>query len=591
MRQNGYAPIADYAVIGDGRTAALVARDGSIDWLCLPDVDSPSVFAATLDAEQGGAFTLHPVGPFEVDRGYVPGTNVLETTFRTSGGTVRLTDAMTLSPAGRLAPMREIIRKLQCLDGSVKLRWSVAPRFDYARRGGTTTDRSGRIFFTHAAHALTLSVWGVEAAPAGQVRLQSGDHALFSLASAHRRPAVLPGRADTEERLAQTLAFWREWGRRAEYDGRWREAVLRSVLALKLLVFAPSGAIVAASTTALPEEIGGTRNWDYRYAWLRDATYTLDALLALGYHDEAHAFFWWFSHASRLTHPRLEVLYRVNGANRVPEQELTHLDGYRHSKPVRIGNAASRQVQLDVYGSVLDSVWLHAVNHGDLGAETGRETAKIADYVSRAWPSPDSGIWEVRTEPMHFVQSKAMCWVALDRACKLAEGGFIPDRRASWRAAADRIKAWIEAQGWDEDLGAYVRAPELRELDASILTLPIVEYEADRQRLDSTVDAVRDRLGAGPLVHRYLGKDGVPGGQGAFTTCSFWLADALARLGRVEEAATLMDELIPLATDVGLFAEEIDPSTGEQLGNFPQGLVHVALINAAVSIQNAEEAR
>jgi GH15 family glucan-1,4-alpha-glucosidase len=591
MRQNGYAPIEDYAVIGDGRTAALVARDGSIDWLCLPDVDSPSVFAAILDAEHGGAFALHPVEPFEVDRAYVHGTNVLETTFRTSDGSVRLTDAMTLSPPGRLAPMREIVRKLECLDGRVELLWSVEPRFDYARRGGSTTARSGRVFFTHGVHALTLSVWGAEAAAAGRVRLESGDRVLFSLASTHHRPAVLPGRADTEERLAHTLSFWQAWGKRAEYDGPWREAVLRSALALKLLVFAPSGAIVAATTTALPEEIGGVRNWDYRYAWLRDATYTLDALLALGYHDEAHAFFWWLRHASRLTQPRLEVLYRVDGASRVPEQELRHLDGYRHSKPVRIGNAASRQVQLDLYGSVLDSIWLHAGSHGDLGAETGKEAAKIADYISREWPSPDSGIWEVRSEPMHFVQSKAMCWAALDRACRLAEGGFVPDGRVRWRAAAESIQAWIEEHGWDDDLGAYIRAPELRELDASILTLPIADYEANRERLSSTVDRVRDQLGAGPLLYRYLGEDGVPGGQGAFTTCSFWLVDALARLDRVEEAASLMDELIPLATDVGLFAEEIDPSTGEQLGNFPQGLVHVALINAAASIRSVEEAR
>jgi GH15 family glucan-1,4-alpha-glucosidase len=591
MRQNGYAPIEDYGVIGDGRTAALVARDGSIDWLCLPDVDSPSVFAAILDAEQGGAFTLHPVEPFDVDRGYVQGTNVLETTFRTPGGTVRLTDAMTLVPADRLAPMREIVRLLECLGGSVELEWSVEPRFDYARHRGSTKDRSGRTFFTHGAHALTLSVWGAEAAAAGRVRLELGDRALLSLASTHHRPAVLPGRTDTEERLAHTLSFWREWGRRADYDGPWEKAVLRSVLALKLLVFAPSGAIVAAPTAALPEEIGGVRNWDYRYAWPRDATYTLDALLALGYHDEAHAFLWWLRHASGLTQPQLEVLYRVDGASRVPERELGHLDGYRHSKPVRIGNAAARQVQLDLYGSVLGSIWLHAGSHGDLGAETGRETAKLADYVSREWPKPDSGIWEVRTEPMNFVQSKAMCWATLDRACKLAESEFIPDGRARWRPVADRIQAWIEEHGWDDDVGAYIRAPELRELDASILTLPIVEYETDRQRLNATVDAVRDHLGTGPLLYRYLGEDGVPGGQGAFTTCSFWLADALARLGRVEEAATLMDELIPLATDVGLFAEEIDPSTGAQLGNFPQGLVHLALINAAVSIREAEAAR
>lgn len=590
-RDDGYAPIGDYAVVGDGRTAALIARDGSIDWLCLPNVDSPSVFAAILDAERGGSFSLHPVDPFESDRRYVPGTNVLETTFRTADGSACVTDAMTLHVPGRLAPMREVVRKVECLHGAVEIEWVVEPRFDYARREGAVTIRDGRVFFTDGVHALTLSVWGAEAVSAGRARLAAGEQILFSLSSAHHRPAVLPGRVDTERRLAHTLSFWRDWGKRAQYEGPWREAVLRSALALRLLVFAPSGAIVAAPTTSLPEEIGAGRNWDYRYSWLRDASYALDALLALGYHDEAHAFFWWFMHASRLTQPRLEVLYRVNGANRTPEKELAHLAGYQHSKPVRVGNAAGRQVQLDVYGSVLASIWLHARSHGDLGAETGKGTAKIADYVSEAWPQPDSGIWEMRSEPVHYVQSKAMCWTALDRACRLAEADFVPDRRAKWRSAADAARAWIEEYGWDEELGAYVRAPELRELDASLLTLALVEYESDPRRLSSTIDAVRERLAVGPLLYRYLGEDGLPRGEGAFTTCSFWLVDALARLGRVDEAAALMDELAPLANDLGLFAEEIDPSSGEQLGNFPQGLVHLALINAAVSIKDAEEDR
>src|SRR5215208_641775 len=592
MHRNGYPPIGDYAVVGDGRTAALIASDGAVDWLCLPDVDSPSVFAAVLDAERGGAFSLRPSDPFDAERRYIPGTNVLETTFRTAGGTVRLTDAMTLSPRGRLAPMRELVRKLECLDGVVEIEWSIEPRFDYARRIGWTSTRDGRVFFTDGPDALTLSIWGAEPTASGRLRLAAAEEALFSLAATHNRPAVIPGRADTEERLAHTTSFWRGWAADAQWEGPWRDAVLRSILALKLLVFAPSGAIVAAPTTSLPESIGGARNWGYRYSWLRDATFTLNALLALGYFDAAHAFFWWFMHASRLTQPRLGVLYRVNGSSRIPERELDHLSGYRRSKPVRTGNEAAKQVQLDLYGSVLDSIWLHADSHGDLGADTGKATAKIADYVSREWPRPDSGIWEVRSEPRHFVQSKAMCWAALDRACRLAERGLIPDRRQTWRPGANAIRAWIEQHGWDEELGAYIRAPENRELDASLLTLPLIEYDAGRDRLSSTIDAIRERLGAGgPLLYRYLGEDGVPGDEGAFTTCSFWLVDALARVGRVDEAAALMDDLVPLANDVGLFAEELDPSSGEHLGNFPQGLVHLALINAAVSIRDAEERR
>jgi GH15 family glucan-1,4-alpha-glucosidase len=587
VRENGYAQIGDYAVIGDGRTAALVAQDGSIDWLCLPDFDSPSVFGAILDAEGGGAFSFRPVERFEAERAYLEGSNVLATTFRTETGTVRLLDAITLSPAGQLAPMRELVRRVECIDGFVEVEWAVEPRFDYGRTRGRTVQRAGRTMFTHGSSALTLSVWGAEQGASGRARVAAGESVLFSLASAHHQPALLPGRADTEERLEHTRAFWRRWSGQAQYDGPWRDQVLRSALVLKLLVFAPSGAIVAAPTTSLPEQIGGGRNWDYRYAWIRDATYALDALFNLGYHDEAHAFFWWLMHASRLTQPRMQVLYGIDGGGGSREEELGHLSGHRGSAPVRVGNAAGTQLQLDLYGSVFNSIWLHARSHGDLGAETGRGTAKIADFVTKTWREPDSGIWEIRSRPRHFVHSKAMCWAALDRACRLAEADMIPDRRDRWRAAAGEIRNWVETEGWDEDLRAYIRASDLRELDASILTLPLVEYAGDRSRLDSTIDAVRSRLGSGPLLYRYLGEDGVPGDEGAFTTCSFWLVDALARLGRVDEAADLMDELVPLANDVGLFAEEIDPSTGEQLGNFPQALVHLALVNAAFSIEQA----
>jgi len=487
--------------------------------------------------------------------------------------------------------MREIVRRVECIDGFVEVEWAVEPRFDYGQARGRTVERAGRRMFTHGSTALMLSVWGAEEGASGRVRLAAGESALFSLASAHHQPALLPGRADTEERLEHTRAFWRRWSSQAQYDGPWRDEVLRSALVLKLLVFAPSGAIVAAPTTSLPEVIGGGRNWDYRYAWIRDATYALDALLNLGYHDEAHAFFWWLMHASRLTQPRMRVLYSIDGGGKAHEQELGHLSGHRDSAPVRVGNAAGTQLQLDLYGSVFNSIWLHARSHGDLGAETGRGTAKIADFVTRTWREPDSGIWEVRSELRHFVHSKAMCWAALDRACRLAEADMIPDRRDRWRAAADEIRNWVETEGWDEDLRAYIRASDLRELDASILTLPLVEYAGDRSRLDSTIDAVRSRLGNGPLLYRYLGEDGVPGDEGAFTTCSFWLVDALARVGRVDEAADLMDELAPLANDVGLFAEEIDPSTGEQLGNFPQALVHLALVNAAFSLEQAGKRR
>ena len=595
MRIDGYAPIEEYAAIGDGRTAALVASDGAIDWLCIPDLDSESVFAALLDARRGGSFTLSPATEFESERRYRDGSNVLETTFTTSTGRVQVVDGMTLADRHGLAPLREVVRRIEALEGTVALRWRIEPRLDYAQRPTKLERRGDRLLAQLGGRALAISAWGLpgwrqeDDAVAGELELVPGETALFSLTAAEGEPIVLPGREDSERRLEEADAFWRGWSAQATYEGPWRKAVLRSTLALKLLVFAPSGAIAAAPTASLPEEIGGQRNWDYRFSWLRDSAFALAALEALGLADEGHAFFWWFMHASRLTHPRLRVLYRLDGGTRTDELELEQFEGYRSSRPVRVGNAAVDQVQLDVYGAVLDAIWTHSHRHGDLGGETGRRVAKIADYVAEHWRDRDSSIWEVRSDPSHFVQSKAMCWVALDRATRLAEAGVIPDRSGHWHAEAEEIRGFIDEHGWDDERRSYVRATDQRELDASLLTLPIMGFEAG-PRLAATVDAVRRELADGALVYRYAGEDGLPGGEGAFLTCSFWLADALARTGRVPEAIELMDELAGLANDVGLYAEEVDPETGAFLGNFPQGLVHLGLINAAVSIAAAEQA-
>jgi GH15 family glucan-1,4-alpha-glucosidase len=384
----------------------------------------------------------------------------------------------------------------------------------------------------------------------------------------------------------RTRRFWSEWSGHARYEGAWREQVIRSALVLKLLVFAPSGAIVAAPTASLPEWYGAGRNWDYRFAWVRDASWTLDALLRLGYRDEATSFFWWIMHASRLTQPRLQVLYRVDGSTNTAEEELEAFAGYRGSKPVRIGNAACDQVQLDVYGSLLDAASLFVEDGGLLDRDTGQELAKIADFVAEQWREKDQGIWEVRSEATHFIQSKALCWVALDRACRLAERGVLPDRCERWRAEADAIRAFIEERGWDERLGSYVRSPDQRELDASLLTLALLGYEPPTaKRIQGLLDAVRRELADGALVYRYRGDDGVHGKEGAFLTCSFWLVDALARADRVDEATELMDELVSLGNHVGLFSEEMDPATRDYLGNYPQGLTHLALVNAAVTIE------
>ena len=543
------------------------------------------MFARILDARRGGFFELSPIEPFEVDRRYQERSNVLETTFHTASGSVRLTDALTLT-ASRVGPLREIVRRLDGLSGEVAMRWRFAPRFDFGTREPRFEARDGHLVAVHGRHALSLSVFGAgEPAPEGSFAVRGGESALFSVGYSYQQPLVLGGRPTAERRLAHTAAFWPAWAGRAEYDGPWKEHVLRSALVLKLLVFSPSGAIVAAPTTSLPESLGGERNWDYRFTWLRDATWTLDALLALGYHDEAKAFFWWLMHASRRTQPRLQILYQVNGDEDADERTLA-LDGYRGSAPVRIGNAAVEQLQLDVYGPVFEAIWLYVRSGNPLDGDTGKVLAGIADHIAETWRERDSGIWEVRSEPTHFIQSKAMCWVALDRAGKLAEREQLPDRRARWQAAAEEVRSFVEREGWDEKLGSYIRAPDLRELDASLLTLCLEGYDeaAGEGRLRSTARAVRRELAEGPLLHRYLGEDGLEGSEGCFLTCSFWLANSLGRCGDREEALELMDEACSLGNDVGLFAEEMDPSSGEFLGNFPQGLSHLALVNAACAL-------
>jgi GH15 family glucan-1,4-alpha-glucosidase len=594
-RVDGYAPIREYALVGDGRTGALIARDGSVDWLCLPDIDSPTVFARILDAERGGSFRLEPSAPFEAERRYLESSNVLETTFTTADGRVRVTDAMTLTDVTRISPMRELVRRVEALAGTVPLAWTFDPRFGYTRGDTRIARRAGRWFAHSGCDAVVLGLCNTgegtlhNGVISGELELAEGASALLSLSAANKEPAVIPGRDDTERRLERTMRFWPEWAGRIRYEGAWREEVVRSALVLKLLTFAPSGAIVAAPTASLPEWIGGERNWDYRFTWVRDASWTLDALLRLGVHEEAHAFFWWLMHASRLTQPRLQVLYRINGSVHTKERELPELAGYRNSPPVRIGNGAAGQVQLDLYGAVLEAIWLYAQEVGRLDGDTGKEVARIADFVAEHWRDPDNGIWEVRSERTQFTQSKALCWVALDRACELAESGMIPDRTNRWRAVADEVRAFVDGDGWDDKRRSYIRAPELRELDASLLTLVLLRYAPPgNERIRGTVDAIERELRNGPFVYRYRGEDGLEGEEGAFLTCSFWLVDALARCGRVDDANGLMEDLLGLANDVGLYSEEIDQRSGEFLGNFPQALTHLALVNAAVSIADAE---
>ncbi|MCX4718225.1 glycoside hydrolase family 15 protein [Streptomyces virginiae] len=593
-RLDGYAELRDYAAIGDGRCVALIARDGAVDWLSWPDLDSSTLFAAVLDQARGGSFLLRPDVPHTVARRYLPGTNVLETTFTTAGGTVRVTDALTLPDTASLAPGRELVRRIEGLSGSVPMSWSVQPRFGYGARIPIVARRAGVPVAVCGAEAVAVCAWdaGHPQCTADSVtarfRAESGTRALIALPYAYQEPLVLPTRAECEARLDHTTATWRQWSDDRTYTGPWRDAVLRSALALKLLVFAPSGAVAAAATCSLPEELGGERNWDYRFSWIRDSAFTLDAFLKLGCAPEATSYLWWLMHASQLTHPHLNVLYRLNGGTRAPEQALP-LSGYRGSTPVRVGNAAAGQVQLDTYGELLQTAWLYTTAGHRLDADIARRLAETADFVCTIWQQPDAGIWEVRSSPEHFTQSKMMCWIALDRAVDLARRQLIPDRHsARWQRERQAIAEFVETRCFSERLNSYMRSAGSDDLDASLLLGLLHGYRPqDDGRLRGTVSAVQETLREGPYVSRYLGSDGVPGREGAFLACSFWLAEALAGCGRIDEAVSLMDQLVALGNGVGLYSEEIDPTTGAFLGNMPQGLSHLALISAACAIGEA----
>jgi GH15 family glucan-1,4-alpha-glucosidase len=593
-RIDGYAPLRSYAAIGDGRTLALVADDGAIDWLPWPNVESPSVFGALLDADAGGSCQLAPRLPFRVSRRYLPGTNVLETTFCTDSGVVRVLDALTFR--GQLGPARELQRRVEGVSGSVPIGWTVGPRFGYGQRPTRLGWRSRTPVATSGGDALAICAFdaGSPTVDGGVVRggfeTTPGSSALLALCGEHQEPLVFPARTELDRRFDDSVAAWHSWSSARTYEGPWREAVIRSALTLKLLVHAPSGAVAAAATTSLPEDLGGERNWDYRFCWVRDAAFVLDALLRLGCAPEAEAYFWWVLHATQLTHPRLQPVYRLDGGTRLRERTVP-MAGYRGSRPVRVGNAAAAQHQLDTYGELLQSAWLYARAGERLDGEIGHRLAGIADHICARWREPDAGIWEVRSRPEHFTHSKMMCWIALDRADRLAERGLVPGRhRARWREEAAACAEFIERRCYSPAQESYARFAGSNELDASVLLGLISGYGPQRQaRWRTTVDAVRRELGHGPYLYRYTGEDGLTGREGAFFSCSFWLVEALACTGRTEEATTLMDRLVGLANDVGLYAEEIDPSSGSFLGNLPQGLSHLALISAATAIATATE--
>jgi GH15 family glucan-1,4-alpha-glucosidase len=585
-------------MIGDCRSAALVSRGGSIDWLCLPRFDSPSIFGALLDPARGGRCVFRPRERFETTRRYVPDTNVLETTFTTDRGRLRLTDLFPVASEEdkrhQLGPGHELLRAVECVEGTVEVEFVCEPRPRY----GLVTLRPaarGRLGFCyqHGADALHVTSDLALTSPGtgwlrAVERMARGDRRYVSLAYAHGEPAVMPALGGAAaRRITQTIDWWRAWTARCRYDGPAREAVVRSALALKLMTYAPSGAMVAAPTTSLPEAIGGELNWDYRYCWLRDASLTLRALMGLGYGDEARAFLSWTLHSTALSRPELRVLYDVYGETRLQERVLTHLAGYRDSRPVRTGNAAGDQLQLDTYGEVVDGVFEYVRRGGQLDRTTARLLRDLGETVCRRWREPDEGIWEIRGGRRHHTYSKAMCWVTLDRLIRLHRAGHIAGAVDRFVVERDAIRAAVEAKGYNERLQSYVSVFGGQDVDASLLLLGRFGYvEPAAPRMRATADRIREQLTVHDLVYRYLGPDGHPA-EGAFGIASFWAVDCRARQGDIDGASEAFTRLCAMANDVGLFGEEIDPVTGEHLGNFPQAFTHVGLIDAALTLAEA----
>ncbi|OJT19540.1 glucoamylase [Archangium sp. Cb G35] len=580
-------PIEDYALIGDTQSAALVGKDGSIDWLCLPRFDADACFAALLGSEENGRWLLAPSGGLRrVQRRYRPGTLVLETDFETDTGTLRVVDCMP--PRGREP---DLVREAVCLKGHVSVRMELAIRFGYGSRTPWVHPIDGRFTAMAGPDALTLlsdvRPRNEDATLRADFSLSAGERARFLLAW-HPSHEPAPPCIDPATAAEHTEEWWREWSSHCTYEGPWREQVLRSLIVLKALTYSPTGGIVAAPTTSLPEALGGVRNWDYRYCWLRDATFTLLALLDAGYREEAQAWRDWLLRAVAGEPRELQIMYGVAGERRLTELELPWLSGYQGAKPVRLGNAAVCQFQLDVYGEVLDCLHM-ARRSGVPPRDEGWELqSHLLDFLESNWERTDEGIWEVRGPPQHFTHSKVMAWVAVDRALRTAEEFRLPAPLERWRQLRARIHAQVCERGYDASRGSFVQAYGGKELDAALLLIPQLGFlPPEDPRVVGTVDAIQRELCEGGLVRRYdthRSEDGLPPGEGTFLACSFWLADALTLLGRMDEARTIFERLLPLCNDVGLLAEEYDPRTKRQLGNFPQAFSHVALINTAQNL-------
>jgi GH15 family glucan-1,4-alpha-glucosidase len=596
-----YLPIGAHGVIGDMRTVALVGNNGVIDWCCLPHFDSPSVFAAILDDCKGGFYSLAPAGECQTKQMYLPNTNVLMTRFFSDEGMAEVIDFM---PVGKEAggktdqQSRQIIRIAKAIRGPFRFRMECRPAFDYARQehrvelgpdgNSALFSAPGREFALKSAHPLRQEAGAVFA----EFTLESGQQAEFALrhcedGAGHLMDEPIAG----ETLLNETVRFWREWVGHSRYRGRWRETVTRSALVLKLLTFLPTGAIVAAPTTSLPEEIGGVRNWDYRYTWVRDAAFTVYSLMRLGYTEEAGAFAQFMQERAKEQDPNdrpLNVMYGIDGRHDLREETLDHLDGYRGSKPVRVGNAAVDHLQLDIYGELMDSIYLYDKYGSPLSYDMWLSVERMLDWLVKNWSREDQSIWEVRGGARQFTYSKLQCWVALDRGVRLARTRSFPTESDQWRFERNKIYSAIMTEAWNQEKGTFTQCFGSDALDASALMMPLMLFVSPRDpRMTATIDAIRRELASDCLVRRYeIGKaahDGLPGHESFFSICSFWLVEAMARAGQAEEAQLLFEKLLSYANHLGLFSEEIG-GKGELLGNFPQALTHLGLISAAYNL-------
>ena len=590
------SPIGEYALVGDTRTGALISRTGSVDWLCVPRFDADPVFGQLIDLEHGGRFEVSMEAEV-IARSYRAESAVLDTHWLSPSGRATVTDAMPVDVTGRLRPQLSLIRKVECTAGEVDVHVLFDPRLMLPGRTPRSSRRGDALICEWGSLAMVLQSFPGPAPEPGVVtsfKLRQGETRTLVATLADRTPAVLLSRQATLEMIDETDRDWRRWCSTLEYAGHFREAVIRSLITLRLLTYSPSGAPVAAPTMSLPERIGGRLNWDYRYAWPRDAGIGSGAFMAAGRTEEAQAFLRWLQIASRLTLPKMRVLYTLDGTAGHDEREIDAVSGYRGSLPVRAANAAARQHQLDVYGWVIDTAW-HLISLGsELDASTWRLIRSLADFVASSWRQADAGIWERRGDPDQHVSSKLMAFVALDRAARMARLRKNDlEHAARWEREREALTTEVRERGWSDELKSYTTAYGSRDIDASILLVAMSELENDHpDRIKSTIEAVIDRLGAGgTLIYRYLGPNGQAPDEGAFVACSFWMIDAMARCGGVDKAEALMGETVGLGGELGLLAEQMDPAGSEMLGNYPQALSHSSLVAAALSIDAAKASR